>query len=529
MNTKKPDFSLNDLAGNAHNFPLQRPSLICFVKEDCGTCNTAGPVLGALHKAYGDAVEVLLISQSGDDTAIFAARHELTMPLLDDRTCKTAFDWDIESVPSVFWIDEKGSVLSQFEGFIRADWETLTTEISAKTERAAAQVDWTSLPEWRPGCGSKHLDPAIYDKLRADADGSPIRARRIDIATSDDVAEFMFDQGFSDGLPLVPPTPDRVMRMLGGTHRDPQDVIATVPPNMGDATVEKIAINAVMAGCKPEYLPVIIAAVEAVCTDQFNMHGVTATTMGAAPVMVINGPIREKIGMNMKLGALGAGNRANATIGRALRLVVRNVGGASTGGVERSTHGNPMKFTMCFAEWEERSPWPALHVERGFEPEDSVVTIFAMTGGPVHIVDQTSRAPDQIAGSLGLGLEGVFLPKLRNLPVDALLVVCPEHIDTLMREGEYSKKRLRERIQEVTTRPLSEMLQDEKSGAGISAEAAEEMGPEAMSKSVPKFASTDFIHIVVAGSDAGKFSSAFHGWVTGSVGSVSVSKKVNLG
>ena len=158
-----------------------------------------------------------------------------------------------------------------------------------------------------------------------------------------------------------------------------------------------------------------------------------------------------------------------------------------------------------------------------------MVTLFAMTGGPVHIVDQTSRAPDQIAGSLGMGLEGVFLPKLRNLPVDALLVVCPEHIDTLTREGEYSKDRLRDRIQEVTTRPLAEMVQDAYSGAGISPEAAKAMGAEALARSVPKFAGTEFIHIVVAGSDAGKFSSAFHGWATGAVGSQSVSKKIDLG
>lgn len=529
MTKTKPAFSLDDLDGKAHAFPAQDPVLVCFVKEDCETCNTAAPVLEAMHKAYGAKVKVLLVAQSGAANATFAQAHGLSMPVLDDTTCKTAFAWDIESVPSVFWVDTDGSVLSEFEGFIRADWEALCADTSAKADLPAVQIDWASLPAWRPGCGSKHLDPAVYDKLRAEAEGSPIRARRIDVASSDDVAEFMFDQGFSDGLPLVPPTPERVLRMLGGTHRDPQDVIATVPPNMGVATVEKIAINAVMAGCKPEYLPVVIAAVEAVCTDEFNIHGVTATTMGAAPVMVINGPIRHKIGMNMRLGALGAGNRANATIGRALRLVVRNVGGASTGGVERSTLGNPMKFTMCFAEHEEGSPWPALHVERGFEPEDSVVTVFAMTGGPVHIVDQTSRAPDQIAGSLGLGLEGVFLPKLRNLPIDALLVVCPEHIKTMQREGAYSKERLRARIQEVTTRPLSEMLVDDKSGAGISEEAAAKMGPEAMSKSVPKFASTDFIHIVVAGSDAGKFSSAFHGWATGAVGSISVSKKIDLG
>ena len=529
MSNGQPQISLNDLTGQPHVFTPDRPRLICFIKDDCETCNTAAPVLEALHQAYGPDADVALVSQSGEDTASFNTRHRLTMPVLDDRTCKAAFDWDIESVPSVFWMDATGTVLSRFEGFVRTDWEALAADMASRMARPAAQIDWASLPAWRPGCGSKHLDPAVYDALRADADESPIRARRIEIAPSDDVTEFMFDQGFSDGLPLVPPTPERVMRMLGGTHRDPQDVIATVPPNMGVATVEKIAINAVMAGCKPEYMPVIIAAVEAVCTDAFNIHGVTATTMGAAPVMIINGPIRHKIGMNMKLGALGAGNRANATIGRALRLVVRNVGGATTGGVERSTLGNPMKFTMCFAEWEERSPWAPLHVERGFAPEDSVVTVFAMTGGPVHIVDQTSRAPDQIAGSLGLGLEGVFLPKLRNLPIDALLVVCPEHLDTLMREGEYSKDRLRAQIQKVTTRPLTEMLMNADSGAGISPEAAEKMGPEAMAGSVPKFASTDFIHMVVAGSDAGKFSSAFHGWATGAVGSQSVSKKIDLG
>jgi peroxiredoxin len=529
MSSTQPAFSLTDLEGKNHTLASGASTLVCFVKEDCETCNTAAPVLEALHRAYGAQVPVLLIAQSGAGNALYAERHTLSMPVLDDSSCQTAFDWDIESVPSVFWIDAQGHMVRQFEGFVRNDWEKLSADLAAQTALPAAQIDWSSLPAWRPGCGSKHLDPSIFDKLRAQAEGNPMRARRIEVANSDDVAEFMFDQGFSDGLPLVPPTPERVMRMLQGTHRDPQDVIATVPPNMGEATVEKIAINAVMAGCKPEYLPVVIAGIEAVCTDAFNIHGVTATTMGAAPVMIVNGPIRERIGMNAGLGALGAGNRANATIGRALRLVVRNVGGAATGGVERSCLGNPMKFTMCFAEHEERSPWAPLHVERGFEAEDSVVTVFAMTGGPVHIVDQTSRAPSQIAGSLGLGLEGVFLPKLRNLPIDALLVVCPEHIDTLMREGDFSKERLRDAIQEVTKRPLSEMVQDANSGAGIPPETAAKMGADALATAVPKFASTDFIHIVVAGSDAGKFSSAFHGWATGEVGSIAVSKKIDLG
>ena len=332
-----PGFSLADLAGESHSFPTGRRALVCFVKEDCETCNTAGPVLEAFYRAHGSALDVLLVSQSGDDSTVFARRHGLSMPVLDDRACKAAFAWDIESVPSVFLCDAGGNSTTRFEGFVRSDWEALAAELAAQTGTPVAQIDWQGLPAWRPGCGSKHLDPEMFDKLRAEAEGSPIRARRIEIASGDDVAEFMFDQGFSDGLPLVPPTPERVMRMLAGTHRDAQEVVAIVPPNMGEATVEKIAINAVMAGCKPEYLPVVIAGVEAVCTDAFNIHGVTATTMGAAPVMVVNGPIRDRIGMNMKLGALGAGNRANATIGRALRLVVRNVGGASTGGVERST------------------------------------------------------------------------------------------------------------------------------------------------------------------------------------------------
>ncbi|MCR9126910.1 MAG: TlpA family protein disulfide reductase [Rhodobacteraceae bacterium] len=521
--------SLADLSGHPHDLPPAGAALICFVKDDCETCNVAAPVLGALHRAFGADVAVRVVAQSGAANQAFARRHALEMPVLDDTALRAAFTWDIEAVPSVFLRDADGATVTRFEGFVRDDWQALAGRLAEMTARPAAQIDWDSLPAWRPGCGSAHLDPAVNNRLRAEADDSPIRARRIEVAPADDMAEFLFDQGFSDGLPLVPPTPERVLRMLGGTHRDPQEIVATVPPNMGIATVEKIAINAVMAGCKPEYLPVVIAAVEAVCTDAFNVHGVTATTMGASPVMVVNGPIRDRIGMNKGLGALGAGNRANATIGRALRLVVRNVGGASSGGVERSTLGNPMKFTMCFAEWEERSPFPPLHVERGFDAGDSVVTVFAMTGGPVHIVDQTSRSPDQVAGSLGQGLESVFLPKMHNLPIDALLVVCPEHIDTLTRDGPYSKERLRARIQDVTSRPLSEMLADAASGAGIGPEDAARLGPEALAAPAPKFASTDYIHIVVAGSDAGKFSSAFHGWVTGPTGSTVVSRKIDLG
>ena len=526
MNSFQPAFSLKDMTGETRRFPTGRPSLVCFLKEDCHTCDLAGPVLETFHRAWGDRADIWVLGQSGEGNAVMRDRGGLTMPILDETACKTSFAWDFEIVPAVYWVDAEGRLKTRLEGFVREEWEGLARQMTADLGAPAVQVGWAGLPDWRPGCGSKHLDPEINDKLRAEAENSPLRARRIEIASSDDIAEFMFDQGFSDGLPLVPPTAERVVRMLAGTPRGSQDIVAVAPPNMAPVSIEKIAINAVMAGCKPEYLPVVIAALEAVCTDDFNMHGVTATTMGASPVLVVNGPIRERIGMNSGLSALGAGNRANATIGRALRLIIRNVGGARPGGVDRSTLSTPMKFTMCFAEWEEGSPWEPLHVERGFKAEDSVVTAFGMTSGPVQIVDQESRKPDQVAGSLGLGLESVFLTKIHRMSTDALLVVCPEHVHSLTSEGPYSKARLRARIQAVTARPLREMVANEVSGAGIPVEVAAKMTEAHLATPYGKFASEDNIHIVVAGSEAGKFSAAFYGWVTGAMGSVPVSRKI---
>jgi thiol-disulfide isomerase/thioredoxin len=519
-------FALKDLTGETRRFPSGRPSLVAFVKEDCHTCNLVAPLLEAFHRAWGEAADVWMVGQTADGNEILRDRHGLTLPILDDSALRTSLAWAFDIVPAVYWMGPDGERRAQVEGFVREEWERLAERIAGDVGAPAAAIAWSELPEWRPGCGSKHLDPDIHDRLLAEAEGSPLRARRIEVAGGDDIDEFLFDQGFSDGLPLVPPTPERVLRMLSGTTRDPQSIVAVVPPNMAPATVEKVAINAVMAGCRPEYLPVVIAAVEAVCTDEFNIHGVNATTMGAAPVLVVNGPIRHRIGMNMKLAALGNGNRANATIGRAVRLLVRNMGGARPGGTDRSTLSSPLKFTMCFAEWEEGSPWEPLHVERGFRREDSVVTAFAMTSGPVQIVDQESRAPDQIAGTLGLGLEGVFLSKIHRLPVDTLLVVCPEHVKTLTSEGDYSKARLRERIQAVTSRPLREMVANSVSGAGIPLASAARMSESQLATPVPKFADGKFIHIVVAGSEAGKFSAAFHGWLTGAAGSAVVSKKI---
>lgn len=522
--TLKP-FALEDRSGNSMDVPTGRASLLCFLKDDCPTCQIALPIIDAFHRAYGEQIDIIAVDQSDPAGGGVYAGDRTDIAILDDSACKTAFDYDIETVPTLIISDPGGTVGNTVAGFVKEEWHALSQRLAEVSGESAADINWDDLPDWRPGCGSKSLDPAINDRLRAEAEGSPIRSRKIEVAKSDDVFEFMFDQGFSDGLPLVPPTAERVMRMLDGTSRDAQSIVALMPPNMGEVTVEKVAVNAVMAGCKPEYMPVIIACVEAVCTDEFNIHGVMATTMGASPVIIVNGPIRHKLGMNMTLGALGHGNRANATIGRALRLIIRNVGGSKPGGTDRSTLGNPMKFTMCFAEWEERNPWPPLHVERGFDAEDSVVTVFAMTSGPVLIVDQESRDPDQLGGSLGMGLEGVFLPKMHLAPVDALLVVCPEHVDTLMQE-EYSKERLRKRIQEATSTPMRNMMADDRSGAGLKPAQVAKLSEEQLDAPAPKFRNEDYIHIVVAGSDAGKFSAAFHGWATGEIGSASVSRKI---
>lgn len=512
-------FTLKDLNGNERSIPSGTKTLLCFVKEDCPTCNLVAPLLEAAHQQSD--IDVVLVGQTADGNRALAANHELTAPLLDDSTLIVSFAYDLETVPHVMLLDDAGEPIKELIGFDKVEWTDLLENDIQKVA-----IDWDEYPAWRPGCGSLTQDPIIADRLRAETENSPLRARRIEIASHDDVHEFLFDQGFTDGLPVVPPTPERVIRMLSGVDRDPQEVIATIPPNLAPATIEKLAINAVMAGCKPEYLAVVIATIEAMCTDEFNCHGVFATTMGATPVMILNGPVRHALDMNMKLSSLGQGTRSNASIGRAVRLAVRNIGGAKPGGTERSTLGNPMKFTMCFPEWEERSPWEPLHVERGFDKDDSVVSTFAMSSGPAQVIDQTSRSAEALVGSFALSMRAAQHVKSHRAG-DAILVVSPEHVDTIQRDG-WSKADVRTRIQEVSSVPLRELIADSRSGVGIPADNAAAMSAAELDRPVPKFASEDRIHIVVAGSEAGKFSAVLHGWASGAMGSIPVSRKIDM-
>lgn len=206
-------------------------------------------------------------------------------------------------------------------------------------------------------------------------------AARIEI--SDDLDAFnrlCRERRWGDGLPVIPPTVERVERMLRGTQLAPDKSIATVAPGFGAATVERIAINAVLAGCEPEYLPVLIAAVEAVAAPEFNLQAIQATTNPVAVWLIVNGPVARRLAMNGGINCLGQGVWANATIGRALHLILQNVGGALPGEMDRATQGQPGKYTFCCAENEEMNPWEPVHVERGFSRADSAVTVVAASG-----------------------------------------------------------------------------------------------------------------------------------------------------
>ena len=327
--------------------------------------------------------------------------------------------------------------------------------------------------------------------------------------------EALYDRGWTDGLPLVPPTETRVFRMLEGTSRAADEVVALVPPNLVECTVEKVAINSVMAGCRPGYLPVVLAALEAACTDEFNMHGILATTMGVGPVLIVNGPITAEIGMNSGVNVLGQGNRANATIGRAVQLVVRNVGGGAPGGVDRATHGSMSKLGFCFAEDEVGSPWTTLAEDRGFSRSQDVVTAFCGEG-PRIVVDQKSRSADSLVRMLAEGLLASVSPRT-VMGMDGLLVVSPEHMARFSDAG-WDRQRFMEE--------LGRHLVVEADGILAGTGGIEEgLPPDLAGLTLPKFRPGGLL-VVHAGGPAGLFSAIIGGWLNGPMGSEPTSREI---
>ena len=243
-------------------------------------------------------------------------------------------------------------------------------------------------------------------------------------------------QGWGDGLPLIPPTEARVQAMLERGRDAPDHVVAVVEPQRGDATLEKIAINAVMAGCRPEHFPVVVAAVSAVCEPEFNLYALNTTTCCATPALMINGPARQALGIECGYSCLGHNGRANATIGRALRLVMRNVGGAVPGGVSKSAFGQPGRISLCFGEWEEKSPWAPFHVRRGFSASDDVVTAHCATGTQ-DIADIYAETGEELIWILAhsidwIGNNKVLVPQKEG---EMLLLLCPDFAHKIARDG----------------------------------------------------------------------------------------------
>ena len=472
--------------------PALPDGLVVFVKRECETCRMVVPVLRTLAGVQ----PLTVITQDDPAFPDGTARH--------DHDLSLSWHHDIETVPTLIVVRD-GVEVDRTIGWLRDDWRRLTgvNELGA------------DLPPFRPGCGSLSVDPDIADRLAATFGGRALKSRHIEVADAEDEYEALFDRGFTDGLPVVPPTPERVLRMLTCTTRDPQEVVAVVPPDLVEVTVEKIAVNAVMAGCLPEYLPWVIAAVEAACTDEFNVHGVLATTMPVGPVVICNGPGTRTIGMNGAGNVLGQGNRANLTIGRALQLVVRNVGGGRPGEVDRATHGNPGKVGFCFPELEDGSPFTSLSVSRGFAPTDDTVTLFAGEG-PRCIVDQKARTAPELANTFAACLRTMPHPKLVVL-FDAILVIGPEHARVFAEAG-WDRDRVLQELHSRLQLHGSELVH----GAGDMAEGVDQRFAEI---TLPKFRPTGIL-LVHAGGGAGLFSTIIGGWANGATGSEPVTRKV---
>ncbi len=469
--------------------PILPDGLVVFVKRDCETCKMIAPLL---HN-----FEVTVYTQ--DDPTFPEGTDSL-----HDEDLSVSWHHDIETVPTLLRVVD-GNEVERTVGWLRTDWQRITGVDDLGLE----------LPAMRPGCGSISVDPDLADSLRAKFGGGMLRSRMLELADLDDEMEVLFDRGVTDGLPVTPPTVERVLKMLEGTTRAPDDVVAVVAPDLVEVTVEKVAINAVMAGCKPEYLPWVITALEAVCTDQFNIHGVLATTMPVGPVLICNGPGTRAIGLNSGVNVFGQGNRANMTIGRAVQLIVRNIGGGRPGEVDRAAHGNPGKLSFCFAEDEVGSPFSSLAVSRGFTPDIDTVTVFAGEG-PRIIVDQLARTAEELANSFAACLRTAHHPKL-VIGFDCVLVVGPEHARVFAEAG-WDREALLAQLHDRLQLHGSELIR----GSGGMAEGIPE---RFANETIGKFRA-DGLLLVHAGGGAGLFSAIIGGWANGSTGSQSVTRTV---
>ncbi|MGE0128867.1 MAG: TlpA family protein disulfide reductase [Blastocatellales bacterium] len=530
-----PPFSLSRLDGDDHKLrklPIGKPSLLVFFETDCPTCRLTIPYLNRLARTLGENAEVIGVSQDGEAaTKELIEQAPIEFTVLLDRDLSVSLEYDPQAVPTLFLIGGGGKIARTSVAFDKDELNAIAAEMlrEAGVEPFELAGKHDGAPQTKPGCVSRHLEP--HPELRTEGELAPsvnlyaergARASRIELGDDDDPYEFCRAAGFADPLPVIPPTVERVERMLGATSLPPDQIVARVPPNYGMATVEKIAANAVMAGCKSEMMRVLVPLIRAACDERFNIHGVQATTHFAAPLVVVNGPIRRELGFACASNVFSNVARANSTLGRAFQLILTNIGGGRPGELDMSTLGNPGKFSYCIAENEEENPWSPLSAEFGFDRGQSAVTLFAAE--PPHgVSEHNARDGRTILKAISRALATVFSYRF-CFGWEAMVVLCPEHVKTLDRSG-FTKVSIREFLFENTGIPIKEYEAD--GGEGTQFIQLYERATINGEECYRKFARPDQIKIVVAGGTAGKFSAVIGSWATGPRGSQMVSYPID--
>lgn len=492
--------------------------LLFFFQTDCPTCQLIAPYL---TRAAGQGAAIAGISQDDEpSTHAFTEAMGIAFPVAIDRDLHLSRRYDPVTVPTVLLLDDRGGVVQSHAGFDKAALNAVGVALGIGP---IAPPD-DGAPASKPGCMSRHREGA------ADGDRAPMldlyaargaAATRIEVPDADDLDDYCARE-FGDPLPVVPPTEARVARMLAHCPLDPLDVVGRIPPNYGAATVEKIAANAVMAGCEPRLMRVLVPLVRAACDERFNLHGVQATTHFAAPLIVVNGPIREELGFWSRQNVFSNVARANSTLGRAFQLVLRHLGGALPHTIDMSTLGHPGKFSFCIAENEEENPWPPLHVDHGCAADSSAVTLFAGEA-PHGVSEHTARSAPVLAKAFAAALATAWSHR-SCIGREALVVLCPEHVKTIHRDG-WTKEQLRQFLFDHTGVPVARFAAAD-GGEGtqhVAAYAEIEIDGE---RCYRKFTSPSAIHLVVAGGTAGKFSAVIGSWSTGPRGSQMVTYAV---
>jgi hypothetical protein len=322
-----------------------------------------------------------------------------------------------------------------------------------------------------------------------------------------DLAEWYYEQGYSDGLPVIPPTPEKVEAMVAALGGEPEKLECRVPPRWGGLTREVLAINMVMAGCRAQYAPVVRAALLALCEPAFNLTGVQATTHMASPLLVVNGPLAREIGMNGGCNAFGSGNRANATIGRAIRLVLLNVGGGWPGDLDKSTLGHPGKYTYAVTETE-HSPFAPYHVEKGFKAEDS--TVFVIAAEPPHsVTNHIANDPQGILDSVCSAMS-TYAHNNAVSSGHCVVVLGPEHAATIARHG-WKRNDVKSYLWMNSGNAFGEISFGHRYGKVYNRNLPAWYRREPDSR-IPIVPGPEHIHLFVIGGEAGRFSAFIPGW-----------------